>query len=272
MRAWHLGGLVMAEKFFAGSRLEWAVVASRVFSWLSRGSCDMSRGQQSPASHQHYEHPGFQSQSRWRSQAGRSCTGSHGAPGRAGHAPGTPLCPGDCPRGGPRSPGERTPCLLVALLHAGRSCRLRGWEVAAAPLQDEHLPQPSPSLHLPVKLISSLMSHLVRDCKGYLDPSGDSHGELESLTLWLKFFCLFWLPVHPSNASSLLLFCRLLLTRVNGSVIWRSVAAISRVRVSTLLAEPSPAQRLSTLGRRHSLLTTSDAQLVPLSHRLSLKL
>ena len=49
------------------------------------------------------------------------------------------------------------------------------------------------------------MSRFVRDCKGYLDQSGDNCGETESLTVLLKFLCPFFFPAHLSNTSSLLL-------------------------------------------------------------------
>lgn len=96
-------------------------------------------------------------------------TGSRGAPGRAGHALGMSLCLGDRPCGGPCSPGQLTPLLwpplcthAVAGDHKDGKLLLLSWEMS---IFHNH---PQTFIHQS-KLVSSLMNHLVRDCKGYLD-------------------------------------------------------------------------------------------------------
>lgn len=58
---------------------------------------------------------------------------------------------------------------LATPLYTCSSWGPRGWEIVASQLGDEHLPLPSTNLHPPVKLVSGLMSHLVRHSEGYLD-------------------------------------------------------------------------------------------------------
>lgn len=86
----------------------------------------------------------------------RSRAESRGAPGRAGCTPGTSLCPGDRPCGGPCFPGELTPYLFwpplgthaVAGDHEDGKLLLLSWEMSVFHYQ------PQTSIHQSNSLVA----------------------------------------------------------------------------------------------------------------------